>query len=357
LARAQAGGAREPDQDRVPDRAADRAVPQDRRADGQVGHGASCERARERPSGAVQRPGQASPDPDQSPQQRGQVHTARQDHRPGAAGRRAHEHRRRRHLDRHPGRQLEFRSALPFRHCVELSESALQMFDGFEFGGSGEPAAGVGPATATALVATVGDPGYFRSGRQFAAWLGLVPRQRSSGGKEWLGGISKRGDGYLRRLLVHGARTVVRWQKRRDPAPTWLANLLARRPVNVATVALANKNARIAWALMVRNETFQPGCGPGARAAHRRISLTTAPEAKLARAIEHLMAHRSDRDRSHPSSSPRSEARSLGRASIRGSHTFPPPCTTRSWPGSIGWGPPNSRRRSELSRTPRTSRC
>jgi transposase len=78
--------------------------------------------------------------------------------------------------------------------------------------------AGVGPITATALVATVGDPAYFRSGRQFAAWLGLVPRQRSSGGKEWLGGISKRGDGYLRRLLVHGGRTVVRWQKRSDLA-------------------------------------------------------------------------------------------------------------------------------------------
>jgi transposase len=126
---------------------------------------------------------------------------------------------------------------------------------------------GVGPITATALVATVGDPAYFRSGRQLAAWLGLVPRQRSSGGKEWLGGISKRGDGYLRRLLVHGARTVVRWQKVRDPASAWLGNLLTRRPVNVATVALANKNARIAWALMIRDETFQAGYVPKARAA------------------------------------------------------------------------------------------
>jgi transposase len=126
---------------------------------------------------------------------------------------------------------------------------------------------GVGPITATALVATVGDPAYFRSGRQFAAWLGLIPRQRSSGGKQWLGGISKRGDGYVRRLLVHGARTVVRWQKRRAPTPTWLGDLLMRRPVNVATVALANKNARIAWALMVRNETFQAGFAPRARAA------------------------------------------------------------------------------------------
>jgi transposase len=121
---------------------------------------------------------------------------------------------------------------------------------------------GVGPITATALVATVGDPAYFRSGRQFAAWLGLVPRQRSSGGKEWRGGISKRGDGYLRRLLVHGARTVARWQQSHYPASTWLGRLLTRRPVNVATVALANKNARIAWALMVRNETFQAGYIP-----------------------------------------------------------------------------------------------
>jgi transposase len=85
---------------------------------------------------------------------------------------------------------------------------------------------GVGPITATALVATVGDPAYFRSGRQFAARLGLIPRQRSSGGKEWLGGISKRGDGYVRRLLVHGARTVVRWQKRRDRT-----DLAGRSPV------------------------------------------------------------------------------------------------------------------------------
>lgn len=125
---------------------------------------------------------------------------------------------------------------------------------------------GVGPITATALVATVGDPAYFRSGRQFAAWLGLVPRQRSSGGKEWLGGISKRGDGYVRRLLVHGARTVVRWQKRYAKS-VWLGDLLVRRPVNVATVALANKNARIAWALMRRNETYQAGFAHRARAA------------------------------------------------------------------------------------------
>ncbi len=110
---------------------------------------------------------------------------------------------------------------------------------------------GVGPITASAIVATVGDARHFRSGRQFAAWLGLVPQQRSSGGKERLGGISKRGDGYIRRLLIHGARAVVGWRKRRPGvADGWLSGLLARRPVNIATVALANKIARIAWALL-----------------------------------------------------------------------------------------------------------
>jgi transposase len=116
---------------------------------------------------------------------------------------------------------------------------------------------GVGPITASAIVATVGDAAQFKSGRQFAAWLGLVPQQRSSGGKERLGRISKRGDGYIRRLMIHGARAVVGWRKRRplsrDP---WLGGLLARRPMNVATVAFANKSARVAWALMVRGKIY-----------------------------------------------------------------------------------------------------
>ena len=110
---------------------------------------------------------------------------------------------------------------------------------------------GIGPITATALTATVGDATVFESGRHLAAWLGLVPRQNSSGSKERLGGISKVGDGYLRRLLVHGARAVMRWQGKTSP---WLADLLKRRPVNVAVVALANKLARIAWAVMARGE-------------------------------------------------------------------------------------------------------
>ncbi|UEM07108.1 IS110 family transposase (plasmid) [Skermanella rosea] len=113
---------------------------------------------------------------------------------------------------------------------------------------------GIGPITATALAATVGDATIFASGRHLAAWLGLVPRQNSSGGRERLGSISKAGDGYLRRLLVHGARAVMRWQGKTSP---WLAGLLKRRPVNVAVVALANKLARIAWAVMARGEDYR----------------------------------------------------------------------------------------------------
>ena len=113
---------------------------------------------------------------------------------------------------------------------------------------------GVGPIVATALVATIGDARTFRSGRHLAAWIGLVPGQRSTGGKERLVGITKAGDGYLRRLLVNGARALTRWWRTRSP---WLAGLLARRPVNVAAVALANKLARIVWAVMARGETYR----------------------------------------------------------------------------------------------------
>lgn len=117
---------------------------------------------------------------------------------------------------------------------------------------------GVGVITATALVATVGDATQFRSARQFSAWLGLVPHQQSSGGKERLGRISKRGDGYLRRLLVHGARTVLLWSRRRkETRSDWLEALLARRPTNVVLVAMANKTARIVWAMLSRGEVFR----------------------------------------------------------------------------------------------------
>ncbi len=117
---------------------------------------------------------------------------------------------------------------------------------------------GVGPITATALVATVGDPAFFTTARHFSAWLGLTPRQHSTGGREWLGGISKRGDGYLRRLLIHGARSILHWGKRRPGAhQSWIDQLLERRPGNVVTVALASKTARIAWAVMAHGQPFR----------------------------------------------------------------------------------------------------
>ncbi len=118
---------------------------------------------------------------------------------------------------------------------------------------------GVGVITATALVATIGDASQFRSGRQLSAWLGLVPRQHSSGGKERLGRITKHGDGYIRRLLVHGARTVLRWRRAKPGArPGWTDRLLARRPTNVVLVAMANKTARVAWALLRYERIYQP---------------------------------------------------------------------------------------------------
>ena len=119
---------------------------------------------------------------------------------------------------------------------------------------------GVGVITATALVATIGDASQFRSGRQLSAWLGLVPRQHSSGGKERLGRISKHGDGYIRRLLVHGARTVLRWRRAKPGTGSgWTDRLLARRPTNVVLVAMANKTARVAWALLRHERIYQPG--------------------------------------------------------------------------------------------------
>jgi transposase len=118
---------------------------------------------------------------------------------------------------------------------------------------------GIGPITASALATSVVDAAQFASGRQLAAWLGLVPQQRSSGGKERLGKISKRGDGYIRQLLIHGARSVVSWRRRSTAVKdVWLVGLLLRRPFNVATVALANKSARIAWAVMTTGNRYDP---------------------------------------------------------------------------------------------------
>jgi transposase len=115
---------------------------------------------------------------------------------------------------------------------------------------------GIGPIIATAIAATVADPNVFRSGREFAAWLGLVPRQSSTGGKARLGGISKRGDGYLRRLLVNSAHTVLLCSKAAKADP-WLTSLRGRKPRLVVAVALANKTARVAWAVMSRQDTYR----------------------------------------------------------------------------------------------------
>lgn len=114
---------------------------------------------------------------------------------------------------------------------------------------------GIGPITASALVASVGDARAFRTGRHFAAWLGLTPREWSSGMKRRQGKISKRGDSYLRRLLILGSHAVMRHHKR--SADDWLAAIRARRPAAVAAVALANKTARIAWAVMARGDIYR----------------------------------------------------------------------------------------------------
>jgi transposase len=117
---------------------------------------------------------------------------------------------------------------------------------------------GIGPVSATALIAAIGDVTQFKNGRQLAAWLGLVPREHSTGGTPRLLGISKRGDRYLRKLLVHGARATLRWVDTKcDDRSQWLRALIARRGKNRAAVALANKNARIVWALLAHNQEYR----------------------------------------------------------------------------------------------------
>jgi transposase len=117
---------------------------------------------------------------------------------------------------------------------------------------------GIGPITASAMVASIGDAKSFKNGRQVSAWLGLVPKQNSTGGKTVLLGMSKRGDSYLRTLLIQGARSVIyALQRKKEPVEGWLNRLLKRRNTNVAAVALANKNARIIWALLCGDREFR----------------------------------------------------------------------------------------------------
>jgi transposase len=117
---------------------------------------------------------------------------------------------------------------------------------------------GLGVITATAVAATVTDPDQFRSGRQFAAWLGLTPQQHSTGGKIRLGGISKQGDRYLRRLLVVGATAVIRHIKDKPtPMADWIRKLMEKKPFRLVSVALANKLARIAWVVLTRKEAYR----------------------------------------------------------------------------------------------------
>lgn len=117
---------------------------------------------------------------------------------------------------------------------------------------------GIGPILATALAASITDPNAFRSGRDFPAWIGLVSRRNSSGGKQRLGGITKQGDRYLRSLFCSGALAVIRYAKKHGTEHRpWLTHLMARRPVKVAAVALANKLARMAWAVMAKGEAYR----------------------------------------------------------------------------------------------------
>lgn len=142
---------------------------------------------------------------------------------------------------------------------------------------------GVGPLTATAVVAAVGNARDFKSGRELAAYLGLVPRHRASGGRTVMLGISKRGDCYLRTLMVHGARAAMRnLERRRDPRSVWAGRLKLRRGANIATVALANKNARVMWALFDQRGEVLRHPPPNADAAPRLTARRKSGIGKLA---------------------------------------------------------------------------
>ena len=164
------------------------------------------------------------------------------------------------------------------RHCMEVIVDQLQDIQGRigtldqaihawhrqnETSRRLETIPGVGPITASVLAATVTNPSAFSSGRQFAAWLGLVPRQKSTGGKDRLGKISKMGDQYIRRLLIVGAHAVLRWGRTTKGSP-WVLALLGRRPFRVVAVALANKMARIVWSVLARGGFYRDERSRGA---------------------------------------------------------------------------------------------
>lgn len=153
------------------------------------------------------------------------------------------------------GRVIEIEAQIKLWH--RSSESSCRL----------EKVPGIGPLTASALAAALGNARNFDNGRQLAAWLGLVPRQHSSGGKATLLGMSKRGDAYLRTLLIHGARSVIYRTRQRADEKSWLFNLVERRNANVAAVALANKTARIVWALLAHEREFQADHAAAAAAA------------------------------------------------------------------------------------------
>jgi transposase len=145
------------------------------------------------------------------------------------------------------------------RHVTEVEQQIIRWHKNEERSRKLEKVPGIGPITASALVATIGDAPAFRHGRQLAAWVGLVPRQYSTGGKTRLHGISKRGDVYLRTLLIHGARSVLRVAARHtNPTTRWLKAVQARRNANIAAVALANKHVRIVWALLTHDRDYNP---------------------------------------------------------------------------------------------------
>ena len=149
-----------------------------------------------------------------------------------------------------------------------LEAQILAWHRGSELSQRLEQIPGIGPLAATALVASIADARAFRNGRQVSAWLGLVPRQNSSGGKRTLLGMSKRGDVYLRTLLIHGARSAIfAAQHRGHGESAWLRELLKRRHANVAAVAVANRNARIAWALLAHDREYRPDHRSAALAA------------------------------------------------------------------------------------------